>query len=135
MRIAPALLAIALVLVHQAGCAPRRPATVAAPEGQAMKIELLGFPGCPNTPAMRDNLRAALQCMGGGMTFTDTNQESLPEGDMRRGWPTPTVLVNGADLFGMAPPSAPSMGCRMYVGGVPDAESIAAKLKALGSAK
>lgn len=95
----------------------------------AMNIELLGFPNCPNTPSMRENLRAALTSVGGGLTFQDVNQESLPESDIRRGWPTPTVLVNGADLFGMAPPSAPSMGCRVYAGGVPDAASIASRLR------
>lgn len=96
---------------------------------QAMNIELLGFPNCPNTPAMRENLRAALEAIGGGLTFQDVNQEVLPETDIRRGWPTPTVLVNGADLFGTAPPSAPLMGCRMYPGGVPDAASIASRLR------
>ena len=95
-----------------------------------MNIELLGFPDCPNTPAMREKLSAALKSVGGGLTFRDVNQEALPESDIRRGWPTPTVLVNGADLFGMAPPSAPAMGCRIYTGGMPDAASIALRLKA-----
>lgn len=93
-------------------------------------IELLGFPGCPNTPAMRANLKAALAAVGKGWTFKDTDQERLPEGDLRRGYPTPTVLVNGRDLFGMPAPTAPSMGCRMYPGGVPEAAEIATKLKA-----
>lgn len=93
-----------------------------------MNIELVGFPGCPNTPAMRDNLRAALKSIGGGLTFLDVNQEALPESDIRRGWPTPTVLVNGEDLFGMTAPSDPSMGCRIYAGGVPDPARIAAKI-------
>lgn len=92
-----------------------------------MKIELLGFPGCPNTPAMRENLRAALGSSPGA-TFADMNQEALPESDIRRGWPTPTILVNGHDLFGMPAPSTPSMGCRMYAGGVPSAEEIRARL-------
>ena len=47
-------------------------------------IELLGFPGCPNTPALRDNLRAALGSIGEGWTFKDTNQEQLPASDPRR---------------------------------------------------
>ena len=96
---------------------------------ETMNIELLGFPDCPNTPALRENLRAALKSVGGGLTFREVNQECLPESDIRRGWPTPTVLVNGTDLFGMPPPSAPSMGCRMYAGGVPDAASIALRLR------
>ena len=82
-------------------------------------IELLGFPGCPNTPAMRENLTAALAAIGKGWAFQDTNQEALPEDDPRRGYPTPTILVNGRDLFGLPVPTAPSMGCRLYPGGVP----------------
>lgn len=97
----------------------------------ATTIELLGFPTCPNTPAMRDNLRAALRSVGGGLTFQDVNQESLPASDLRRGWPTPTVLVDGRDLFGMAPPSAPTMACRSYPGGVPSAATIASQLREL----
>ncbi len=92
------------------------------------KIELLGFPDCPNTPAMRANLTAALASVGKGWTFTDTDQEQLPEGDLRRGWPTPTILVNGRDLFGMPAPTAPAMGCRMYPGGVPNSSDIAGKI-------
>jgi hypothetical protein len=94
------------------------------------KIELLGFPECPNTPALRDNLNAALASMDAGWTFSDINQEALPEGDLRRGWPSPTILVNGCDLFGMPAPTTPSMGCRMYAGGVPDAQAIAGRLSA-----
>lgn len=92
------------------------------------KIELLGFPDCPNTPALRANLTAALASIGKGWTFTDTDQERLPEGDIRRGYPTPTVLVNDRDLYGLPVPTAPNMGCRMYAGGVPDASDIAGKI-------
>lgn len=92
-------------------------------------IELLGFPDCPNTPAMRANLRAALASIGSGWTFADTDQEKLPESDIRRGYPTPTILVNDRDLYGLPVPAAPSMGCRMYPGGVPGADDIAEKLK------
>jgi hypothetical protein len=134
---AAACLGLSAAAVLIGGCAAHREAaaTTAQPEHDAMKIELLGFPGCPNTPAMREHLTAALKDLGGGLTFTDTNQEALPEHDLRRGWPTPTVLVSGADLFGMAPPTAPSMGCRMYPGGVPDAATIADRLKALATAR
>lgn len=93
-------------------------------KSQAMNIELLGFPGCPNTLAMRDCLIAAIKTLGGELAFQEVNQESLPESDIRRGWPAPTVLLNGQDLFGSARPSSPAMGCRMYAGGVPDSVSI-----------
>jgi hypothetical protein len=120
------------------GCGSRRESDCwradSASEGEphAMRIELLGFATCPNTPAIRDNLREALKLVGGGWAFTEVNQEALPESDVRRGWPAPTVLVNGADLFGMAPPSVSAMGCRMYADGVPSAESIAERLRTVG---
>ncbi len=98
---------------------------------QALNIELLGFPECPNTPTMRANLRAALETVGGGLMFSDVNQEVLPASDIRRGWPTPTVLVNGSDLFGMPTPSAPSMGCRVYPDGFPDSVAVAARIRAM----
>ena len=121
----------AAVLGVLAGCAaaPDKTARPFAMNAAQPAIELLGFPGCPNTPAMRDNLHAALASIGKGWTFTDTNQEQLPASDLRRGWPTPTVLVNGRDLFGMPAPTAPSMGCRMYPGGVPSAADITDKLR------
>ncbi len=93
-------------------------------------IEFLGFPDCPNTPVLRDNLTHALASMGRGWTFTDTNQEPLPDGDIRRGYPTPTVLVNGRDLYGLPVPSTTSLGCRIYAGGVPGATDLAEKLRA-----
>ncbi len=96
---------------------------------QVLNIELLGFPGCPNTPTLRQHLREASASISETMAFTDVNQESLPSSDLRRGWPTPTILVNGRDLFGMPTPTSPSMGCRMYPGGMPDASDIARRLR------
>ncbi|GMU39050.1 MAG: hypothetical protein KJ057_17355 [Phycisphaerae bacterium] len=96
---------------------------------QAMKIELLGSPDCPNTAIIREHLRTALKSIGADLTFQDINQDALPQSDLRRGWPTPTVLVNGRDLFDMAPPNSPAMACRIYPAGVPSAERIAARLR------
>ena len=98
-------------------------------------IELLGFPDCPNTPVMRANLAAALASIGLGWTFQETNQEQLPESDIRRGYPTPTVLLGGRDVFGLPVPTVASMGCRIYPGGVPNANVLADKLKAAAKAQ
>ena len=105
-----------------------------APEHQPMtadqpRIELLGFPDCPNTPMLRENLRAALASVEKEWVLIDTDQERLPEGDPRRGWPSPTVLVNGHDLFGMPAPSGTAMGCRMYPGGVPNTAELEHRLR------
>jgi|GEM_PF-1959405 len=89
------------------------------------RIELLGFPACPLTPRLRANLSRAL----GGAAFTEVDQELLPSGDPRRGWPAPTILVDGRDLFGLHAPASAEMGCRIYEGGVPTADEIAARLR------
>lgn len=120
-------LAVALCL---AGCASRQCCDTPAIAG-AMKIELLRLPTCPNTPAMRENLRAALKSIDGGLTFAEVNQEALAAGDTRRGWPAPTVLVNGADLFGMAAPTRARMTCRVYDDGVPSVERIGERVRGL----
>lgn len=98
---------------------------------RALNVELLGFPGCPNTPELRDNVRAALASVGGAIVFEEVNQEALDEADPRRGWPAPTVLVNGSDLFGMVRAQRHSMGCRIYADGVPSTATIAQRLRAI----
>lgn len=96
-----------------------------------MRIELLGFPGCPLTPQLRANAQAALLLVPERWVLDEVNQETLASGDLRRGWPAPTLLANGRDLFGMPTPAVPAMGCRMYEGGVPSPERIAERLRTL----
>ncbi len=94
-----------------------------------MKIEVLGFAGCPNTPPFTERVEAAAEAVG-GFQVVYIDQESLAEDDLRRGYATPTALVGGNDIFGMPKPISPSMGCRMYPGGLPTADEIAARLRA-----
>jgi hypothetical protein len=101
-----------------------------APEtGAAMiQVEVLGFGDCPNTPEfLRRVQAAATRVHSTRVVYVD--QEALPEHDIRRGYPTPTALVNGQDLFGLAAPTTPSMGCRMYNGGLPNEDAIALQLR------
>lgn len=42
----------------------------------------------------------------------------------RRGWPAPTVLVDGKDLSGMSEPQGVAMACRTYEGGTPSEAQI-----------
>ncbi|MGA2231366.1 MAG: hypothetical protein ABSH22_10750 [Tepidisphaeraceae bacterium] len=78
---------------------------------------------------MRERLRQALKQIDAGQAFEDIDQDDLPEGDMRRGYPTPTVLVDAHDLYGLVPPTRSEMRCRLYPGGLPTAENIARHLK------
>ncbi|HMN39748.1 MAG: hypothetical protein IT438_00920 [Phycisphaerales bacterium] len=97
--------------------------------GAAMiQVEVLGFGDCPNTPEfLRRVQMAATRVDGARVVYVD--QEALPEHDVRRGYPTPTALANGRDLFGLPVPTTPSMGCRMYEGGLPNEDAITARLR------
>lgn len=97
--------------------------------GSRLQIEVLGFETCPNTPATQDNVKKAVASLGLQADVVYVDQEKLPTGDSRRGWPTPTVLVKGRDLFGMAAPKDSAMGCRVYSGGAPSVEEIAQGLR------
>lgn len=95
----------------------------------AMRIEVLGFDGCPNTPATKANVEEAVASLGIDARITYVDQMNLPEGDLRRGWPAPTVLVNGRDLFEMPAPHGSGMGCRTYPNGWPTESEIIAALR------
>lgn len=124
-----AVLAAAWVGGHGRDCR----ASTHMPPPHTPTIELLGFRGCPNTPMLRANLSAALASLGGGWTFTEIDQERLDQADARRGYPTPTILINGHDLYGLPAPHEPagaSLRCRVYQRGVPTADDLTAKLAA-----
>ncbi|MEX1138708.1 MAG: DUF2703 domain-containing protein [Bacteroidota bacterium] len=99
-----------------------------------MKIEFLGMEdGCPNTPKMRASLHEALDKLGWKITieFLDVNELS-EERDRRAGFGSPTILVNGKELFGVSPAESLDPACRYYRGGVPGTKEIVEKLKAFG---
>lgn len=104
---------------HPVPAAPRPPPS----------IELLGFPDCPDTPVMRARLLAALISVDPSWTCTDTDQAALPADDPRRAYPAPTVLCSGRDLFGLVGSAAPSLSCRLYPGGLPSADELAARIR------
>ena len=67
----------------------------------AKKLVLLTRQGCSGTAEMQRNLDDALHGMS-GWTYELVDLDSLPKGDFRRGYPTPTIIRSGKDLFGMA---------------------------------
>lgn len=95
-----------------------------------MKIELLGFGTCPNTPELLQRVKRAAERVVPTAQVVYVDQTALPANDLRRGYPAPTILVNGADLFGLPAPDAATMSCRMYAGGLPEVEEIARRLAA-----
>jgi hypothetical protein len=71
---------------------------------QSTKLEFLTRDGCVNTDRMRANLDAALRSLERPIDYVVTDADMLDPSDVKRGYGTPTVLVNGRDLFGMPTP-------------------------------
>ena len=67
-------------------------------------FELLGRSDCIHTPKMEKNFVSALETTGIDKKYKYIDWASLPTNDYRRGYGTPTVLINGVDLFGMPKP-------------------------------
>jgi hypothetical protein len=63
--------------------------------------------GCRNTAEMRANLDAALIAQGWPTDYLCIDIGKLPDSDVRTGYPTPTLLYKGRDLFGMPVPQPP----------------------------
>lgn len=103
-----------------------------------MKVELLYFKGCPNISLARKNLNDAFAKAGIAPQWDeiDLNDPNTPK--ELKGYGSPTILVDGKDVAGIAP-SGESLSCRTYynvkgeITGAPDAEIIVKAL--LESAK
>jgi hypothetical protein len=65
---------------------------------------------CSNTAIMRARLDEALERMGRPADYLVIDLATLSDTDARRGYPTPTVLHGGRDLFGMPEPRPPYRG-------------------------
>lgn len=63
--------------------------------------------GCANTTVMRRHLEASLKSLGVATGYDVVDQGTLPDTDIRRGYPTPTLLYNQRDVFGMSVPKPP----------------------------
>lgn len=88
-----------------------------------MHITFLGSRDCPNTPRLRSNVEQALARLG-ITSFEELDQTTMNDDDIRRGYPTPTILVNGQDLYGLTAPKEALMRCRLYPNGLPGANEI-----------
>ena len=99
-------------------------------------IKLLYFEGCPNAEAARENLARALELSvsvggrGGGSEWEEVDL-SLPDApDRWKGFPSPTVLVNGRDVETGESVSGGTSACRLS--GAPKVEAIVDAIKKYG---
>lgn len=70
-------------------------------------IEFLTRSGCVQTTTMRARLDDAITALGKPLPYAVVDLDSLPATDVRKAYPTPTVLYGRVDLFGMEEPKPP----------------------------
>ncbi|MHB8416814.1 MAG: MerC domain-containing protein [Myxococcales bacterium] len=96
-----------------------------------MNVQLLSFSGCPNAAPAREALRRALTALGRPARFAEVDLLTPETPEVLRSWPSPTILVDGAELFGA--PAASGSGCQLYAGGAPSEAALREALeRALG---
>ncbi len=102
----------------------------------ALQIQMLAFPGCPNAKELMSRLKTAIQQRQIPAVISEVNLESLDVDDPRRGYGAPTIYLHDADLLGAAPQSGGAWCCRIYdLGALPDAESIGQRLQAVRASR
>ena len=79
---------------------------LAAPTA-SVSIEMLTREGCINSPVMLRHLRKAIGMTDARNDLKIVDQSVLLADDPRRGYATPTVLINGVDPFGQPEPVLP----------------------------
>ena len=77
-----------------------------------MKVQLLSFPGCPNTAAALESLREVLASRRPGVHVEEIDMTATDAPAGLRGWGSPTILIDGQDVGGAVAPGHTS--CRLY---------------------
>jgi hypothetical protein len=90
----------------------------------SVQVRLLFFEGCPNAEKARGALRAALSRAGLPARWEETDLLSPDCPEAWRGFPSPTVLVDGADVLTGDRGRRGTSSCR--VGEAPDEARVAA---------
>lgn len=91
-------------------------------------VEIYGFESCPNTPEMVSRVEHAGAALP-ALHIEYVDLEAIPPGDPRRGWPAPSVVIRGVDLFGMPRPQSSGLRCRHYADGLPSVPEIRTRLE------
>ena len=78
-------------------------------------LVLLYFQGCPMTNEVRMNIKVAMDAADHSLfTYSEVDLGALDRMDDRLRWGSPTILMDGRDLFDMPPAEAPGFSCRVY---------------------
>lgn len=76
-------------------------------EADPIRLVFLTRDGCANTPLLRANLDAVCETSETAVTYELVHQDQLFPPDARVGYPTPTILYDNRDLFGLSEPTPP----------------------------
>ena len=103
-----------------------------------MIVELIYDADCPNVPATRSRLIKAFTRTGVSARWQEWERSGPDTPDHARAYGSPTLLVNGKDIAGVAP-NAGTRACRVYsaarsnLSGTPPIEVICSALLDAGS--
>jgi hypothetical protein len=78
-----------------------------SPPRSMKELTLLTRDGCMNTDKLRANLDAALKTLKWSTNYQMVDLGTLGATDARTGYPTPTLLHKGRDIFGLPVPRPP----------------------------
>ena len=95
-----------------------------------MKVQLLYFDGCPHAAGARSAVREALAADALDVAIEEIDVQDPAAPAWARGWGSPTILIDGKDIGGGQPSTAPS--CRLYAGGAPTVELVRRAIAAAG---
>jgi hypothetical protein len=90
------------------------------------RVELIVFSGCPRADAARRNLREALHRAEMSLQFTEWDSLAERTPPERRGFGSPSILIDGVPLGG----SVTGSGAACTIGGAPSVDVILAALRA-----
>lgn len=98
-----------LVLVAlTSACASPATFKHALPTGaRASELVFLTREGCVATARMRTSVDQALKSLGTTAPYQVVDLDTLAPSDVRRGYPTPTLLYDNRDVFGLPEPQPP----------------------------
>ena len=94
-----------------------------------VNLTLQHFHGCPNSGKMIQNVIDAIKDIKDKVEYKEilVETDELAKEYNFRG--SPTLLIDGEDIEGMPEPANPSLACRFYKNGVPDANEIKNKIE------
>ena len=95
-----------------------------------MKLQFLSMHNCPKVSPMWESLQSAIIELQYNKPIEKLDLNALSEKqDKLAGYGSPTILVNGKDLFDSPFPASFNPSCRYYPNCLPNAKDILTKLK------